>query len=296
MASGPGHDLLHRIASERLTAEISEDGAELRRLTDAAGRDWLWDGDPAFWAGRAPILFPIVGTLRGDRFRWQGQVHGLPRHGFARRRRFSVVARDADGLVLRLEPDETIRAVWPFDHILDMIFTVRGATLSMTARVTNTGEQPMPASFGFHPALRWPLPGESGKAGHVIRFDRPEPGPVRRLDGDGLLDPRPRPTPVEGDRLALDDSLFSEDALIFDRLESRRLTFEGPRGARVTVDCPGMPHLGLWMKPGASFLCIEPWQGHSDPSDFTGPIDEKPGMVMIAPGESRLFTMAITIG
>jgi galactose mutarotase-like enzyme len=287
---------VHRIASDRLTAEISEAGAELQRLTDAAGRDWLWDGDPAFWAGRAPILFPIVGTLNRDRFRWQGETYGLPRHGFARRRDFALVEQDRDGLILRLESDAATRAVWPFDCALDMIFTVRGATLTMTARVTNRGDAAMPASFGFHPALRWPLPGERGKTGHVIRFDRPEPAPVRRLDADGLLDPEPRPSPVQGDLLGLDDGLFAEDALIFDRLESRRLTFEGPGGSRATVDFDGMPHLGLWMKPGAGYLCIEPWQGFSDPAGFHGEIDEKPGMVTIAPGAQRLFTMAIAIG
>lgn len=284
-----------RIQSDRLTAEISSDGAELRRLTDAAGRDWLWDGDPAFWAGRAPILFPIVGTLRDDRFRWQGRDYHLPRHGFARRRAFALVEHDHDGLILRLESDDKTRAAWPFDFSLDMIFTVRGATLTMTGRVANRGDEPMPASFGFHPALRWPLPGTPGKAGHSIRFDKPERAPVRRLDGDGLLDPAPRPTPVEGDMLRLDDALFTEDALIFDTLESRALTYQGPGGARVAVDFEGMPHLGLWMKPGAGYLCIEPWQGFADPAGFDGPLAEKPGMVTIAPGASRSFTMAITI-
>ncbi|ATE63178.1 aldose 1-epimerase family protein [Rhizorhabdus dicambivorans] len=287
---------VHRIGSDRLTAEICETGAELQRLTDAAGRDWLWDGDPAFWTGRAPILFPIVGTLNRDRFRWRGESHGLPRHGFARRRDFTLAERDGDALVLRLDPDEATRAVWPFDCSLEMIFTIRAATLTMTARVTNSGADPMPASFGFHPALRWPLPGEQGKAGHVIRFDRPEPALVRRLDADGLLDPEPRPTPIEGDTLRLDDGLFAEDALILDRLESRRLAFEGPAGTRATIDFQGMPHLGLWTKPGAGYICIEPWQGHSDPAGFHGEIGEKPGMVMIPPGGQRLFSMAITIG
>lgn len=287
---------IHRIASDRLTAEISEDGAELQRLTDAAGRDYLWDGDPAFWAGRAPILFPIVGSLNGDRFRWRGQDYSLPRHGYARRRRFSVVEQGPDGLVLRLAADDAIRAAWPFDATLDMIFTLGGATLTMTARVTNGGPDPMPTSFGFHPALRWPLPGAPSKAGHVIRFDKPEPAPVRRLDAAGLLDPATRPTPVERDTLALDEGLFAEDALIFDALESRRLTYRGPGTAEVAVDFQGMPQLGLWMKPGAGYLCIEPWQGYSDPAGFDGSIDEKPGMVTIAPGESRNFGMAITIG
>lgn len=292
MATGP----VHRIGSDRLTAEISEDGAELRRLTDAAGRDWLWDGDPAHWTGRAPILFPIVGTLNGDAFRWQGKSYDLPRHGFARRSRFTPVEQDGDALVLRLESDAATNTAWPFDCTLDMIFTVRHATLTMTARVTNRGEGPMPASFGFHPALRWPLPGERDKAGHNIRFDRSEPAPVRRLDAAGLLDPAPRPSPIDGDRLALDDGLFAEDALILDAIESRRLTYEGPAGSRVAIDYQGMPQLGLWMKPGAGYLCIEPWQGHSDPAGFEGTLDEKPGVVILPPGGQRLFSMAMTIG
>lgn len=290
-----GEPSVHRIASDRLSAEVSEQGAELFRLTDAAGRDWLWDGDPAFWAGRAPILFPIVGTLNQDRYRWQGRDYPLGRHGFARKRRFTIVEQDRDALLLRLEADDETRAVWPFDFRLDLIFTVRGPTLSITAKVANRGDGPMPVSFGFHPALRWPLPGTPGKAGHVIRFDRPEPEPIRRIDADGLLDPEPRPTPVDGDLLALSDDLFVEDALIFDRLHSRRLSFEGP-GARVAVDFAGMPELGLWMKPGADYLCIEPWQGHSDPAGFDDPLEDKPGVVIIAPGGERSFAMAITIG
>lgn len=287
---------VHRIASDRLTVEVSETGAELQRLTDAAGRDWLWDGDPAVWNGRAPILFPIVGTLHHDRFRWRGQGYALPRHGFARRRDFRVIEQDDDGLILRLESDAETRAIWPFDFTLDMIFAVRGATLTMTARVANHGSDPMPASFGFHPALRWPLPGAGDKADHVIRFDRPESAPVRRLDGDGLLDPAPRPSPIEVDMLHLDDALFADDALILDQLESQRLTYESSAGSRATIDFQGMPYLGLWTKPGAHYLCIEPWQGYSDPAGFDGEIDDKPGMVTIKPGQSRSFTMAITIG
>lgn len=285
-----------RIRSDRLTAEISHAGAELMRLTDASGRDYLWDGDPAWWAGRGPVLFPIVGTLNGGSYRWQGRDYALPRHGLARRSEFAVADHDRDGLILRLDATEATRAIWPFDFALDMIFTVRGATLSMTGRIGNRGPEPMPCSFGFHPALRWPLPDASSKAGHSIRFDNPESLPVRRLDSDGLLDPAPRPSPVDGDTLALDDGLFEEDALIFDALDSRSLVYQGPGTAKVTIDFQGMPQLGLWTKPGASFLCIEPWQGFSDPAGFDGPLEDKPGIVTIAPGASRSFSMAISIG
>jgi galactose mutarotase-like enzyme len=284
-----------RIASAELAAEIAPLGAELVRLTDADGRELLWDGDPAWWSGRAPILFPIVGALRHDRYLIDGRSYALPRHGFARRRIFTLHEHAADAATFRLVADEQTRADYPFDFILDMRFAIEGARLTMTASVTNEGEDSMPASFGFHPALRWPLPYGGARAEHRIRFEAEESAPVRRLDASGLLDPEPRPTPVEGRDLVLDDGLFAEDALIFDQLRSRRLRFGVPGNTQIEVGYQGIPQLGLWTKPGAGYLCIEPWQGHADPADHDGELADKPGMIAIAPGETRRFAMEIAV-
>jgi galactose mutarotase-like enzyme len=283
-----------RIASAALSAEISPIGAELQRLTASDGRELLWDGDPAFWSGRAPILFPIVGTVSDDHYRCGGQSYALPRHGFARRRTFSLIEHRSDSATLRLESDDQTRALWPFAFCLDMIFAIDGRRLMMTGRVINRSDRPMPTSFGFHPALRWPLPDGGERADHVILFDQAEPGAVRRLDSAGLLDPAPRPSPVDGNRLALSDDLFVEDALIFESMASRRLVYGVPGARQIAVDYPGMPSLGLWTKPGAGYLCIEPWQGYSDPAGFEGDITDKPGAVPIAPGATRDFMMGIT--
>lgn len=284
----------HRIESEGLAAEISEAGAELVRLVDHAGADWLWNGDPAFWSGRAPLLFPIVGTLAGGRFRAGGQSYALPRHGFARNSLFRCVEKSEGSVKLRLEPTPAIVESWPFDFQLDVRYAVEGSTVSITADILNRGTAPLPASFGFHPALRWPLPGEPDRSAHEILFDEEEPAPVRRLDGNGLVDQRPRPTPVAGRRLVLDDGLFEEDALIFDQPHSRGLVFRGTtRSVRVVFS--NMPHLALWSKPGAGFLCIEPWQGHSDPAGFDAMIEEKPGVVLIAAGDSLRCVMSLIL-
>ncbi|MFP5454925.1 MAG: aldose 1-epimerase family protein [Alphaproteobacteria bacterium] len=273
---------------------MSEAGAELVRLVDHAGADWLWDGDPAYWSGRAPLLFPIVGTLAGGRFRTGEQSYKLPRHGFARNSFFRCVDHSHDSVTLRLEPTPAIRESWPFDFRLDVRYAVEGSTLTISAEVLNQGAEPMPASFGFHPALRWPLPGEDDRSSHEILFDEEEPAAVRRLDCDGLVDPVARPSPIAGKRLALDDSLFGEDALILDCPRSRALTFTGQRNS-VRFAFPGMPHLAFWTKPGAGFLCIEPWQGYSDPAGFDGKIADKPGILSIAPGEARDFAMSLTL-
>lgn len=284
-----------RIASDGIAAEIAPLGAELMRLTDAEGRDWQWGGDPAVWVGRAPILFPIVGTLRDDAFRWQGKRYSLPRHGFARRSTFALADQAADRVVFRLESSEQTLAIWPFAFQLDMDFSVAGTTLTMTAIVRNPSADPMPASFGYHPALLWPLPGGAASEAHEIVFAKPEPAPVRRLDADGLIDPTPRPSPITGNRLPLSDSLFVEDALILDQPASERLVYGAPDGGRVVVNYAGMRQIAFWQKPGAGYLCVEPWHGLSDPAGFDGDIMEKPGMAVIAGGGECRFTMSIEL-
>jgi galactose mutarotase-like enzyme len=288
------NDDLVTLVSSELSADVAALGAELVRLDDAVGDPLLWNGDPAHWAGRAPLLFPIVGGLAGGAFRHRGRTFELPRHGFARRSRFTLVDRAAAHATFRLEASAATRAVWPFEFRLDVTHALAGATATTTAAVTNLSDEPMPTAFGFHPAFRWPLPGAGPRAAHLVRFAHPEPAPIRRLDADGLVAPDPRPTPVVGDTLALDDALFAEDAIVFDRLESRRLVF-GAGSVRLAVDFPDMPHLGIWTKPGAPFLCLEPWQGHADPAGSAGDLFDKPGMVRLAPGETRRFSMSATL-
>ena len=287
---------LIRIAGPALAAEINPLGAELTTLRDAEGRDLLWDGDPAFWTGRAPVLFPIVGAAAGGVIRVDGQEYSLPQHGFARRRLWTLVEQSDAAATFRLEADDATRAVYPFEFGLDLRFAIDAAGLSMAATLSNPGTRDLLAAFGFHPALRWPLPGGADRAAHRVRFAEEEPAPIRRIDADGLVLPQAFPSPVQGRDLALDDALFAGGALIFDRLASRRLTYGAPGGTTLAISFPDMPMLGLWMKPGADYLCIEPWQGHADPVGFTGDYADKPGIVRIAAGFDRVFTMRIDSG
>lgn len=284
-----------RIGDEALRAAINPLGAELSSLTDAAGREWMTDADPAYWSGRSPLLFPIVGALNGGRYRLGGETYELPQHGFARRRRFELVEREAAAARFRLVDDAQTREVYPFAFSLDAEYRVVGGALTMTCTVTNRGDVPLPASFGYHPAFAWPLPGEAGRDGHVIRFERPEPAMLARLDG-GLIAgvDRPRPLAADGRTLQLSDALFEADALIWTELESRAVGYRGPGGAELRVAFPDAAMLGLWTKPGARFVCIEPWWGHADPAGFVGELWHKPGMMAIAAGETRGFAMIVT--
>lgn len=282
------------IASDALSASIDPLGAELSHLRDGEGRELMTDADPAFWSGRAPLLFPIVGRLNGDAYRLDGRSYPLPQHGFARRRRFEPIEQGPSRAVLRLAADDQSRAVYPFDFTLDAAYTLAGATLSIEVTATNTGDRDMPASFGFHPAFAWPLPYGGAKQDHRIVFAAGEPDPLVLIEG-GLIGPADRPSPVDGRVLPLSDALFAADALVWEAPRSRALSYGTDGGPQLEIGFANMPTLALWTKPGARFLCVEPWQGHADPAGFEGEIWDKPGMLRLAPGEARRFEMQVTL-
>ena len=154
----------------------------------------------------------------------------------------------------------------------------------------------MPFSFGYHPAFAWPLPFGSAKEDHRILFEAEEPAPIRRIGTEpGLIDPAPRSTPVKGRTLRPTHALFEEDAVIWDQLESRSLRWGADTGPQLRIDFPDTPWLGLWQKPGAHYLCIEPWAGMADPAGFDGEIGDKPGIITLPPGETRSFRMDVTL-
>jgi galactose mutarotase-like enzyme len=282
------------ISSGDLTARIDPLGAELVSLTDASGAEWLTDADPAFWTGHAPLLFPIVGRLNGDALRVDGREYPMKQHGFARKSVWQVEAQAAANATFLLADSPETRAVYPFTFALRVQYALAGATLAITANIANSGDVPLPFSFGFHPAFAWPLPGGGEKEAHTIEFEFPEPDVIRRLDEAGLLSGL-EPTPVRNTTLALHSELFAADALIWEYAMSRCLTYRGENGVALEIAFPGMPFLGIWQKPGANFICIEPWQGHADPAGYSGEFAAKPGIVTLLPGEERSFRMDVTL-
>lgn len=283
------------LSSDALTAQINPFGSELSALRDPSGRDLLWDGNPAFWTGRAPLLFPIVGALAGGVYRVAGQTYALSRHGFARGKPFEVLSASSAEALLRLKADDGTLAVYPFYFQLQVRFEIRGATLIVTTSVRNDGDAPMPASFGYHPAFRWPLPFCAARALHTIEFDLEEPEPICRLDAAGTVMPVRYPTPIHARTLQLHDELFKNDAMILPALRSQGLRYGADTGLRLGLQFPDTPYLGLWSKPGAPFICIEPWHGMADPVGFNGDFTEKPGVFIVLPGDHREFTMQVTL-
>ena len=271
-------------ASDHLKAWVKPHGAELCRLQTGAGLDLLWAGDPAVWGRQAPVLFPVVGALKDGRLLHQGQAYPMARHGFARDMAFRLVRLTGHSCRLMLRDDAATRAMYPFPFQLEVGFSIADAELKVDYLLHNPGDNDLPASFGAHPGFRWPLlPGIPRKA-HWLEFEKQEDDLLPPLGPDGLLAAPSRPSPMEGRLLHLDDDLFAGDALIFLPVRSRAVRYSAPAAPVLEVSWDGFQQLGVWSKPGAGFVCIEPWRGYASPEGFAGEFSDKPGVFLVGPG------------
>ncbi|NPD65403.1 aldose 1-epimerase family protein [Lichenicola cladoniae] len=283
----------HDFATPHLAASVMAHGAELCRLQNGAGLDYLWPAAPA-WPRHAPVLFPIVGRLADDTLVHDGKSYRLTQHGFARDRRFTWIERSATGCLLRLEDDAETQAMYPFRFRFEVRYAVTDATLEITYTVINTGSAVLPASIGAHPAFRWPLDPTRAKEDYALTFDHDETAPLYGVES-GLLTVTDRASPIAGRRLALNDGLFTADALILPNPDSRSVRLAAADGPALTVSWEGFDQLGIWSKPGADFVCIEPWCGMASPADFVGEFIRKPWLMLLPPGESHAAIHRMTV-
>ncbi|AVO46554.1 aldose 1-epimerase family protein [Phreatobacter cathodiphilus] len=272
-------------------AVVSPLGAELKAWS-VDGNELLWPGDAAWWSASAPVLFPIVGWARDGMIRVDGVARPMGVHGFAAASRFRQVAGDGAASTLELGADDATFAIYPFPFRLSVTHALTDAGLVTELAVANEGDRPMPYALGLHPGFRWPLSGNR-RAGHAVIFAEPEEPSVPVIAPGGLFSPERRPVPLDGRGLALTDALFAAEALCFLGARSTSWTLEAPDGARLTMALEGFPHLALWSKPGAPFVCLEAWTGHGDPVGFSGDLADKPSMRLLAPGATDSVRMSL---
>ncbi|QKD03891.1 aldose 1-epimerase family protein [Mesorhizobium loti] len=277
-----------------ISAVIVGQGAELVSLQDAQGFEYLWQAGPE-WRRHSPVLFPIVGRLKGDQLRHRGKTYPMTQHGFARDKPFAWAERGPRSCTLVLTDDADTRAHYPCAFRFAVTYTLSRRQLGVALEVTNTGDEPLPASVGAHPAFNWPLLPELSKQAYRLTFANDEPAPIRRLK-DGLLLAETRPTPIEGRTLALSERLFDDDAVILDRPASTSVRYAADRGPAIEMSWQGAEELGIWSKPGgAPFLCLEPWHGVASPADFDGEFTDKLGVMLIEPGAKRSLSYRISL-
>jgi len=272
------------IRNDYLTARIAEVGAELKSLNElATGVEYIWKGDPAYWTGSAPILFPIVGGLKGGEYRLAGRTYSMPQHGVVRKKPWALAASDDATATFRTESDDATRESYPFEFTLDASFALEGRSLVVRYEVTNKGKDVMYFSIGSHPAFSLPFAGGYIE-NYYLHFSESE-DLERYFFDDGMHLNETEPVLDNSRQIYLTRTLFDRGPIILKHPASKDVTImnsRNPRRLRVSTD--GMPFLGIWSKPGAPFVCIEPWHGIPDNVDTDQEFTTKEGIMTLAAG------------
>ncbi|MEC4003767.1 aldose 1-epimerase family protein [Flavobacterium sp. SUN052] len=265
------------ISNSKLSAQINSKGAELFSLkTNENMHEYIWEGNPKFWAKHSPVLFPIVGTLKNDTYTYNGKNFQLSRHGFARDSEFELIKNDSNSVIYSLKASAESKKVFPFDFELQLSYTLFENKLIIGYIIINCDSVAIPFSIGAHPAFALPTNFEN----YSLEFEAQETLECFTLEND-LVSDKTFEINLTDKKLPLTYSTFQNDALIFKALKSREITILENDLPKLKVAFEDFKNLGIWTKINAPFICIEPWLGYSDTIHSNGNILEKDGIQIV---------------
>lgn len=280
--------MLYTVEKNGFRLSASSLGAELSSFYDCAGDyEYIWQKNE-IWNGQSPLLFPVVGKVKNDCYRFGGKEYTMPKHGFARRAEFALKEKTEDALYFELRESPETLAQYPFHFSLQVRFTILEKGFEMRHTVKNTGHEKMYFSLGAHPGFNCQM-------GDRIVMDEKETAHAHRLGQDALRMPDVTPVFSDSREMEITPDIFEKDALIFSHLQSSGASLIRANGRNVHVDFGGAPALGLWAKPGAPYVCIEPWYGIDDTINATGELKEKEEILCLQPGEKFEFPVAVQV-
>lgn len=271
--------MIIKIGDGKLFAEIETKGAELQRVYNANGDEFLWEGDSRFWGRRAPVLFPICGGMEGDAYTLDGKRYHMPKHGFCRDAEFYLESATETEAVLYVESDEERYTLFPFAFRFYIKYTIENGRLNVYYTVDNLDDKTMYFSVGSHEAYACP----EGIEAYHIEFEEEE-----RLESLVIENNLIQPHTVlisEGTKvLPLKYDYFAVDALCFRNIKSKKVYLVG-ENRKVEVSFDGFEFVLFWTKPQAPFICIELNCGTDDFVGSDGRIEHKQGIIALPAGE-----------
>ena len=277
------------IKNEFLTVCVNSMGAELSSLKDnRTQKEYLWQGNPAVWNGQAPLLFPITGRLLDDTYFHNGKKYSLPKHGFARKSAFTLMRSKPNLAVFGLFDNEKTKEVYPFRFYLGAEYRLDGKKLIVTHTVQNKDTDTMYFSFGAHPAFNITV-------GDSVVFSEKEKLTTLLTNEYGYVCGE-KDIAENSDTVVIDKHIFDNDALFLPSMKSTSAKIVTAAGEEILQMTYGnVPYLGLWAKPGAPYVCIEPWFGICDNENVSGVLKEKPAIMSLKPQEEFVFSYEINI-
>lgn len=273
-----------------LTAKFSEIGAELKSLM-MDGKEYIWPGHPDIWKSSCPLLFPVCGNMKEGKYTYKGKEYPMTRHGIVRTREFAVESLSDTRVVFLHKSDEETRTMYPFDYELRVVYTLLERSLQIGYMVKNLTGDTMYFSIGSHEGYLTP----EGVEDYDVLFPQKETLDSYVLSGPLLTDVKV-PIIKNQNYLPIYEKYFMLDTLIFKDIQSDMCILRNRKtGRAIRVEFPDAQNLMIWHKPGAPFLCLEPWNGTGDRVDSNGKLEEKEGIIPLPTGEEYHNTHTITL-
>ena len=289
--------MIYTIKNDFLTVEISSHGAEITSVK-GNGCEYMWQGNPEFWTGRAPILFPICGRLFGGKYTLDGREYEMNLHGFARNSELEAVSVSDESVTFRLTANEETKTIYPFDFTLTVSYTLVKNTVTSNVVIENTGDRTLPATFGAHPGFNVPLDNGSFEDWYIEFGEDCTPNELMFSD-TCFNTGKKRSYPLVNSRvLPLRHSLFDIDAIFMDRVAPSATLKSDKSDRYVTLEYADMPYLGVWHKPrtSAPYVCIEPWCGLPSFDGQTDDMATKSDMLHIEQGKKKTVSYKLIFG
>lgn len=262
------------ISNEKYSATINSKGAELNSLVNkSTNQEYIWEGNPEFWGKHSPVLFPIVGALKNDSYKYEGKKYSMSRHGFARDFEFEVLNNDAQSVTFELKANTATLQKFPFLFSLKIDYELIENKLVITYYINNNSNKEMPFSIGAHPAFALP----NGFTNYSLDFENEEQLLTYELDSN-LFSGATRTIELNETKLPLNYQLFEKDALVFKTIQSKKVTILENNTPLLSVAYDDFQSLGIWTVQNAPFICIEPWIGFADNRNATGDLFQKEGI------------------
>ncbi|MGB3467183.1 MAG: aldose 1-epimerase family protein [Cyclobacteriaceae bacterium] len=278
----------HTISNTHLEVSVLQKGTEICSIKSLyTGIEYMWQADPEVWGSHAPVLFPAIGAIKNKEATINGKSYAVPRHGFIRHNEHIKLQSSTDqSLTYQLNySDETLK-VFPYKFSFEISFSLEANKLTVSHKVHNLDDQTIYFCLGGHPAFACPLHEGESYEDYFLEFGHNETADTIRLSDDGLLTDHKERILTNQNTLPLRPDLFDQDALVFKDLTSKKVSLKSLKSdQQVIVSYPDFPYLGIWAKPNASFVCIEPWLGTADHAHTDGDFTKKEGIVMLPKGE-----------
>ncbi|MGY5847769.1 aldose 1-epimerase family protein [Salegentibacter sp. HM20] len=279
---------MQQLKNEFLSIAVNPVGAELSSIKNLqTGIEHLWQGNPEIWASQAPNLFPVIGVLKNGEFIFEGQTYKMPKHGFVRyNKNIQLKSHSEDELIYELKSSEEALEKYPFKFNFQISFKLNGKSLKVDHRIENLDEKTLYFSLGGHPAFNAPVSVNESYEDYYLEFDRKMDLRTYLLNDEGLISENTRGILDNEDKIGLTKELFNRDALIFKNIPSKKVALKSKNsGTILSVEYPDFKNLGIWAKPGAPYVCIEPWLGIADVEGTDQNFKTKEGIEQLEPGE-----------